>query len=161
MKNIFTIVLSIFLGSQLSFAKSSPEDVVERFVEEFIEAKNPEALDTLLTDDFVLETAGLKLNREAFKQFAQGNFAALPDLTARFKVIEATNDQIVLFETVNGTHTGAPAFLGFPTTNQKISFTVLHVMKIVGDRIAYDYAQADFGLTLAQLAGQAQALTHQ
>ena len=134
---------------------SDARSLLKRIETEFVRGRNPDALDSILATDYVLETSGQSLDREQFKAFASANLAAFPDLDVDFRIVEAEGNHAVAIELVNGTHNGEGPFLGFPTSGAEISFTVLHVIDVVDGRIKHHWAQPDFGGAMAQLQGQA------
>jgi predicted ester cyclase len=72
---------------------------------------------------------------------------AFPDLQTRVELQVAEGDMVATMATIRGTHLGE--FMGVLPTRQKMSWNVLLMDQIVGDRIVLHYANADWlGLLL-------------
>ena len=121
--------------------------LVERFYAEAINGRDLEAVERLLSEDFVHngEARGRAGQREAVKVFLD----AFPDLHNEIELILAEGDLVAAHQRWSGTHEGT--FLGVEATGREVSFTSTAVLRIRGGLIAEAWDEVDVAGVLAQL----------
>jgi steroid delta-isomerase-like uncharacterized protein len=78
---------------------------------------------------------------DACKQLVSGMLTAFPDLQLTVEDLIAEGDKVVFRETWRGTHQGA--FQGIPPTGKQVTFTGMAICRIVGGKIAEEWAVHD------------------
>lgn len=104
--------------------------VVENFWRQVWQARNPDAVDALVAEDFAITSGGVVIrSRDAFKKWVAAFLASIDDF--RFEVIEtfqnASGDRVVSRWRVTGRNNG---FMGTEPCKSPIEMTgtaVLHV----------------------------------
>lgn len=130
----------------------TPQQLVRRFYDEVLNGKHPEALDDILTDDFVEHgTPPIELGIAGFRDFLAGLAGAFPDITLHVDDWIVEGDRVVARVTVRGTHLGE-AF-GFPATGRPVRWTAIHIWRVRGGRLAERWSEADVRGILSQLEG--------
>jgi predicted ester cyclase len=120
------------------------KDLVRRFYREAINERDLDAVDRLLTDDFVHngERRGRSGQREVVAAFLDG----FSDLQNEILLILAEGDLVAAHQRWSGTHDGP--FLDIPATGRRAEFTSTAVLRIDGDLIAEAWDESDMlGLT--------------
>src|SRR5215831_10405009 len=129
--------------------------IVARFSEEFKNKGNHAIVDELFAPDFVyhLPIPGVPPGREGMKQVGGLVLMAFPDVHATIEDLLADGDKVVERTSVRATSKGE--FAGMPPTGKPVTWTELHVYRIVDGKIAEMWSEMDLmGLT-QQLAGAA------
>ncbi|MBB3452788.1 steroid delta-isomerase-like uncharacterized protein [Rhizobium sp. BK313] len=114
-------------------AKRNSVEIVENFWREVWQSKNPEAVDQLVAEDFVITTGGVEVrSREAFKRWITTFLSSIDDF--RFDVVEIfqneTGDRVVSRWIVTGRNNG---FMGSPACGSPITMTGTAVMHVRED----------------------------
>lgn len=125
--------------------------IIERWYDEAWHRGNLDVFDDLYTPDWVGHfPQGLELRGPAsHKQFGRVFGAAFPD--GRYAVEETlvAGDRVVTRYTFRGTHQGA--LRGIAPTGRPVALTGITIQRLVGDRIAEQWAQYDMLGLLQQL----------
>src|SRR5215207_6843930 len=93
------------LGKEGAMPAEDNKQAVRRFYQEVLNAKNPDAIDELLTPDGLDHTFGSQ-NPEQAKQFFEMLFQAFPDLRVEVHDVIAEGELVAARETYSGTHPG-------------------------------------------------------
>jgi len=98
-----------------------------RFNDEVKNQHNLEAIDELLSDDFInhTEIPGFPSTRAGVKAFFAYWVQAFPDLTCTINDIVAEGDRVVDYFTMEGTHQGE--FMGVPATGRHVKYNGMHI----------------------------------
>jgi steroid delta-isomerase-like uncharacterized protein len=123
----------------------------ERFYEEVFRRRNVNAIDDLLTDDFVehIPAPGQDTGRQGAKDFIGQVLQAFPDLDIRIEEQIVQGDKIAAVVRMQGTHRGD--FVGIPATGKKISVEVMDMGRVRGGKFCDHWGLADIGGLMAQL----------
>ncbi len=125
--------------------------VIERWYDEAWHRGNLDVFDELYTPDWAGHfPQGLELRgSDSHKQFGRVFGAAFPD--GRYTVEETlvAGDRVVTRYTFRGTHLGP--LRGLPATGRPIALTGITIQRIVGRRIAEQWAEYDMLGLLQQL----------
>ncbi|SFP47207.1 SnoaL-like polyketide cyclase [Geodermatophilus dictyosporus] len=124
-----------------------------RRLEEAMNARRLDALDDVLTPDFVRHcqaTPDLRItSREQFTDFLRQDAAAFPDNVQTFRHILVDGDMAAIWATYEGTQTGQ---LGpFPPSGRRARFDVAGVLRVADGRIAELWITWDNVTVLGQL----------
>jgi predicted ester cyclase len=120
------------------------KQLVSRFYREAINERDLDAVERLLTEDFVHngEPRGRPGQREVVAVFLDG----FSDLHNEILLILAEGDLVAAHQRWTGTHDGP--FLEIPATGRRVEFTSTAVLRIEGDLIAEAWDESDMlGLT--------------
>jgi steroid delta-isomerase-like uncharacterized protein len=122
-----------------------------RFNDEVKNKHNLDALDELLSDDFInhTEIPGFPSTPAGVKAFFAYWVQAFPDLTCTINDIVAEGDKVVDYFTVEGTHQGE--FLGIPATGRRVKYNGMHIFSYKDGRITGHWNVMDFLTQLIQL----------
>lgn len=122
-------------------ADSAP--VLRRLVEEVLNGRNIEALDDVMTEDFVEHEVfpGLTPNREGVKQLFAAMLAAFPDLHAEIEDAVSEGDREVVRMTWTGTQTGA--FFTIPATGNSARWNVIDIVRVANGKAAEHWGVMD------------------
>ena len=125
--------------------------IVRRFYEE-LDKKNFGIYSELCNTSFVSHFPGSPgpQSREAREQISRLFYTALPDLQHTLDDLIAEGDKVAARLTARGTHKGD--FQGIRPTGKPITFTGMRFYRIVGDRLAEEWANFD-SLGLMQQLG--------
>ena len=123
----------------------------ERFNEEVFRRRRVDAIDELLTDDFVEHTPapGAGTDRQATKDFIGMMLAAFPDLDFSIDRQIAEGDTVSSVGMMTGTHQGE--FLGVPATGRKVAVQVMDTGRVRGDRFSEHWGLVDVATLMGQL----------
>jgi steroid delta-isomerase-like uncharacterized protein len=124
--------------------------LVRRFYEEGVH--NPALFDELLASTYVLHFPGSPpiAGIEQAKQLMTAYASAFPDLQLTTEDMVAEGDKVAIRNTWRGTHHGA--FQGLPPTGKHVTFSGSDFFRIVGGKIAEQWADLD-SLGLMQQLG--------
>ena len=92
---------------------------------------------------------------EGFKQWMSAARASFPDLAGTIEDLVAEGDRIVGRVTWRGTQTGP--FVGVGPTGKTVSFTAIHIVRLVDGRIAEWWGVADLLGALEQVGASVAA----
>jgi deazaflavin-dependent oxidoreductase (nitroreductase family)/steroid delta-isomerase-like uncharacterized protein len=124
--------------------------LVRRFYEEGVH--NPALFDELLAPTYVLHFPGSPpiAGIEPAKQLMTAYTSAFPDLRLTTEDMVAEGDKVAIRNTWRGTHHGT--FQGLPPTGKDVTFTGTDFFRVVGGKIAEQWADLD-ALGLMQQLG--------
>ena len=125
--------------------------IIRRFYEE-LDKGNFDIYDELCTPDYLSHFPGSPQpqDRETRKQTSRMFYAAVPDLKHTLEEAIAEGDKVAFRGTARGTHT--EAFRDLPPTGNRVLFTGMRFYRLVGGKIAEEWASFD-SLTLMQQLG--------
>lgn len=125
--------------------------LVRQFLVEVENQKNLSVVDEVLADDYMLDLPGFPPAHgpAGYKKAASFFFSAFPDLHHTIDDIIAEGDRVAARVTTRGTHLGQ--FLGIPWTGKQVTWTTIHLYRIVDDMIAEDRVQMDMMGLMQQL----------
>ena len=123
----------------------------DQFYEQVFRSRNVNAVDNLLTDDFIEHTPapGQGTDRKAAKDFIGQMLQAFPDLDFSIDNQIAEGDTVSAVATMTGTHRGE--FMGVPATGRKISVQTLDTGKVRGGKFSEHWGLVDVPSMMAQL----------
>jgi steroid delta-isomerase-like uncharacterized protein len=118
--------------------------LVRQMVEEVFNRGNISLADKFLAPDFVEREElppGMPAGSEGVKQLTAMFRSAFPDFKATIDDIVAEGDKVVIRQTWSGTHKGE--FMGIPPTGKRVSFGVIDIIRIAGDKFVEHWGQMD------------------
>jgi steroid delta-isomerase-like uncharacterized protein len=132
-------------------ATENPTKLNERFYEEVFRRRNVNAIDDLLTDDFVEHTPapGQDTGRQGAKDFIGAMLQAFPDLDFQIEEQIAQGDTVATVSRMQGTH--REDFMGIPATGKKVSVEVMDMGRVREGQFCDHWGLADMGGLMAQL----------
>ena len=86
---------------------------------------------------------------DAVMQYGVKMFTAFPDGRHILEEIIAEGDKVVTRGTFRGTHQGE--LMGIPPTGKQVTFSVVHIDRIINGRIVEHWGQADLFAMMQQL----------
>lgn len=130
---------------------ADPRAVVAR-LNEAINAKDAEACRRLYSAGARLVTAGGRhVDLDTLDAILHATFAAFPDMTVSTVRTVCEGDTVVTEEVMEGTHVGH--FAGLAPTSRRVQFPLLHVTRVLDDRIVERVAYHDTASLFRQLTG--------
>ena len=123
------------------------KELVRRFYREVINEQKVDAIDELLTEDFVHNGEGR--GREGQKPAVRMFLDAFPDLHNEIELILAEGDLVAAHQRWTGTHKGE--FLGVKATGIKVSFESTAVLRIADGQIAQAWDIVDIAGLMSEL----------
>ena len=135
------------------------KELIRRFVEEFQNQHNAEAMDQFCDPGFVNHSPGpgLPPTLEGSKQFHRMLFTALPDLHMTIQHQAAAGVKVWTHKTAAGTPRGA--LEGGATTGKPVSWKIIEIMTIRGGKVTEHWVAADIMGLMQQLAAGARNRT--
>lgn len=131
-------------------SKEENKALLRRLFEEVWTQGNLEAIDELLSSDYVLHDASqLIRSPEGFKAYVTAFRTAFPDLHATVEDQVADEDTVAVRFTVRATHKGE--FHGLPPTGRQMTMTGIDIQRIADGKIAENWANLDALGLLQQL----------
>ena len=133
----------------------NPEDIKKQntyFYEEVFRRKHVDALDELLSDDFMehIPAPGQKTDKQGAKTFIAHMLQAFPDLDFEIEDQIAEGDSIAVVGNMTGTHSGE--FLGVPASNRKVNVMVMDQARVGSDgKVTDHWGLVDVPTLLAQV----------
>jgi steroid delta-isomerase-like uncharacterized protein len=123
----------------------------EQFYDEVFRRRRVEAIDTLLTDDFVEHTPapGQGTDRRATKEFISQMLKAFPDLDFQIENQIAEGDTVAVTATMTGTHRAE--FMGVPATGRRVVVQTMDTGKVRGGRFSDHWGLVDVPSLMTQL----------
>ena len=120
------------------------ESLVSRYFAA-INAADYDALDSILADDFALEVAGRRADKDSLKGFQRMFRAGFPNISVDFELLVTTEDFAVARTSTTGTH--AAEFLGHPPTQRTFTASGIDVFRAHDGLIAAHWGEFDtFGM---------------
>jgi steroid delta-isomerase-like uncharacterized protein len=123
----------------------------ERFNDEVFRKRNVDAIDQLLTDDFIEHTPapGQATDRQGAKEFIGIMMNAFPDLNYVIDTQIAEGDTVAAVRTMTGTH--RETFMGVPATGRKINIQVMDTGRVRNGKFSEHWGLVDVPSMMAQL----------
>jgi steroid delta-isomerase-like uncharacterized protein len=123
----------------------------ERFNEEVFRHKHIDAIDQLLTEDFVEHTPapGQATDRQGVKDFISQMMQAFPDLDFVLESQIAEGDMVSAVGKMTGTHKAD--FMGVPATGRKISVPVMDTGRVRNGQFSDHWGLVDVPELMNQL----------
>lgn len=121
------------------------------FYDEVFRRRHLEAVDELLTEDFVEHTPapGQATDRQGAKDFIGQMLQAFPDLNFEVENQVAEGDTVAAVVTMTGTHNSD--FLGVPATGRRVSVAVMDTGRVREGRFTDHWGLVDVPDLMAQL----------
>jgi predicted ester cyclase len=123
-------------------------EVARRFIDEVFVAGRSEAVDELVTPDFVshgLPGAGPEVMKAAIERVGP----ALSDVTMQIEDAIAAGDRVAVRLTSSAIQSGP--FMGLPPTGRRYTIEEIHIFRVAGGRVAEHWHQIDALGMLGQL----------
>jgi steroid delta-isomerase-like uncharacterized protein len=122
----------------------------EYFYDEVFRRRHVDAIDELLTEDFVdhIPAPGQGTDRRGAKEFIGHMLQAFPDLDFTIETQIAEGDTVAAVGTMTGTHQGE--FVGVPATGRKVAVTVMDISRVRDGRFCDHWGLVDVPKLLAQ-----------
>jgi steroid delta-isomerase-like uncharacterized protein len=123
----------------------------EHFYDEVFRRHNVDAIDELLTEDFVEHTPapGQATDRQGAKDFIGQVLQAFPDLDIEIENEVAEGDTVSAVVRMTGTHRAD--FAGIPATGRNVSVYAMDVSRVRDGRFSEHWGLADMGGLMTQL----------
>ena len=123
----------------------------ERFNEEVFRRHRIDAIDELLTDDFIEHTPppGAGTDRQATKDFLALMLQAFPDLDISIESQIAEGDTVATVAVMTGTHQGE--FMGIPATGRQVAVRTMDTERVRGGRFSEHWGIFDVPDLMGQL----------
>jgi steroid delta-isomerase-like uncharacterized protein len=116
--------------------------LVRRFIDEVFVGGRTDAIDELLTDDFVSHTLRLpQPGRAPLKAATERVHASLSDVVFDVEDLMADGDRVAVRLTASGTPAGD--FMGVPASGKRYTIGEMHWFRIQDGRIAEHWHQHD------------------
>ena len=118
------------------------KDLVRRFIERVFEAGDADAVDQLISDDFVSHTFGITENpRDMLRVTAERVHASLSDVAFEIEDMVAEGDRVAVRLTASATPIGE--FMGKPATGKGYRIGEMHFFRCSDGRIVEHWHQYD------------------
>jgi len=129
----------------------SNKETALKFVERVINGHDLNAIDQLLSADFVEHSAppGFASNRAGVKEMFGAFLAAFPDMHLRIDDVIVEGDKVVMRATATGTHKGP--FMGIPATNKSFSINEIHIVQVRGEQSVAHWGVVDMVAMMRQI----------
>jgi steroid delta-isomerase-like uncharacterized protein len=116
-----------------------------------LDAQDLVSVEALLAPAYTLHLAGNPdpMDRAGFRQFAQGFFVALPDVTHVIEDQFAAGEKVMTRIVVRGTHRGD--FRGIPPTDRPVVLDSVNVHYVENGRIVEQWISFDSASLMQQL----------
>jgi steroid delta-isomerase-like uncharacterized protein len=126
----------------------------EYFYDEVFRRQHVDALDELLTDDFVehIPAPGQTADRLGAKTFISHMLQAFPDIDFEIQVQIAENDTVSVVGTMTGTHRGE--FLGVPASGRPVRVNVMDTSRVRDGKFSDHWGLVDVPTLMAQVGMQ-------
>jgi steroid delta-isomerase-like uncharacterized protein len=123
----------------------------QHFYDEVFRRRHADAIDDLLTEDFVEHTPapGQATDRRGAKQFIGQMLQAFPDLDFTIENQIAEGDIVSAIGTMTGTHRAE--FLGVPATGRKVSVQFMDTGRVRDRKFSDHWGLVDVPAMMAQL----------
>ncbi len=121
---------------------SQHEELIRRIFDEIINAGNVDAVDELMTEDYVDHgPMGAMHGVDAFKQMVAMWRDAVPDVHCEVETAFSEGDMVAWNVRVTGTHTGE--MMGIPPTGKSVTVSGMTINRISGGRVVEDWTVVD------------------
>jgi len=112
-----------------------PKEIVRRFVEEYQEKRDPEALAEYLAPDVVDHTPmpGTAPGADGVRQVFEMLWSALPDMRVEIHDQIAEGDKVVTRKSFQGTQQGE--LFGVPPTEKEVHLDLIDIVRVADGRI--------------------------
>ena len=122
-----------------------------RFIDEVLNAKNPDMIDELIGDPFTDHSPppDTAPGREGMKQMMSMFFSAFPDLHVSIDQLIAEGDIVAGHMTTSGTHQGE--FMAISPTGKRVSFSEIHIVRIANGKAVEHWGNQDDLAMMQQL----------
>ncbi len=126
-------------------------ELARSFIEEVVNARQIEALDGLMHEDYVEHEPlpGQQAGRAGVAAWLREYFTAFPDVHWQLQEQIVENDRVASRIVASGTHQGD--FLGVPATGHSMRFVVLLFQRMENGQIVEGYTYRDSLAALRQL----------
>jgi steroid delta-isomerase-like uncharacterized protein len=106
---------------------------------------------SMMSEDFIADLVGMPipLDRDAFLQFGLEFRQAFPDGCHQFDEVIAEDNRVVTMGKFRATHLGK--LQGLPATGKTIEIEVVHIDRLIDDRIVYHWGQGNQAGMMQQL----------
>jgi steroid delta-isomerase-like uncharacterized protein len=110
-----------------------------------------ELVRSMMSEDFIAHLVGIPatLDRAAFIQFGLEFRQAFPDGCHQFDEVIAEDNRVVTIGKFRATHLGK--FQGLPATGKTIEIEIVHIDRLIDDRIVYHWGQGNQAGMMQQL----------
>ncbi len=123
--------------------------IVLRFYKAF-DQENLEQAKEMVAPNIVARGLGTGLlDSDGFFQYGQLMRSAFPDGCHTFEDVIAEDDKVVTRGTFTGTHRGE--LFGIPPTDKQVTFSVVHVDRVVDGKVVEHWGQGDTMSLMQQL----------
>jgi steroid delta-isomerase-like uncharacterized protein len=121
------------------------------FYDEVFRRRNVNAIDELLTEDFVehIPWPGQDTGRQGAKDFIGQVLQAFPDLNVEIENQVAEGDTVAAVARMTGTHRAD--FAGIPATGRKVSVEMMDTTRVRDGKFCDHWGLVDTGTLMAQL----------
>ena len=125
------------------YLKDRQKEVLRRFIDEVLNAHDPDALDRFLTPDFADNTPepGFGDDVGGFRAWLEALFAGFPDMRWTASLMLYEEATVVVRVVATGTHTGP--FRGVAPTGRPVHMEAVHIAGLRDGRMASHYRIAD------------------
>jgi predicted SnoaL-like aldol condensation-catalyzing enzyme len=120
----------------------SNRKLVEDFVRAVFMDHDLTSLERYLRDDYIQHNPDVPQGKAGFTEFFNMTFTAIPDFRYTVKRVVADGDQVWVYSTTTGTHTGGP-WLDIEPTGNKLAFDVVDMFRVENGKIAEHWDVAD------------------
>jgi predicted ester cyclase len=110
-----------------------------------------ELVRSMMSEDFSAHLVGMPalLDRSAFIEFGVAFRSAFPDGCHQFDEVIAEDNRVVTIGRFRATHLGK--FQGLPATGKSVEIEVMHIDKLIDNRIVYHWGQGNQAGMMQQL----------
>lgn len=132
--------------------QSKTKAPVEKFFDEVINKHHPEALNQLLSSDFVSHDypkPHTDNNRESVKRGMNDMLKAFPDLTVKIEDMREAGDEVITRGIWTGTQKAD--YMGIQATNKKVNVHFIDIWKIKDGKLKENWVQMDIVELMQQL----------
>jgi steroid delta-isomerase-like uncharacterized protein len=141
---------STLLNDQIHL--SAMKAIARRFVEEIFEAGNGEAIDELVSDEFVSHTFGITENGpDQLRAAMERVHASLSEVEFTVDDVVAEDDRVVVRLTSSATPTGE--FMGVPASGKRYTIGEIHIFRIEEGQVVEHWHQHDALGLMRQIGG--------
>ena len=123
--------------------------IVQRFLDEAWNHKNPDIAYELLAPDYTYHGSGQAAGPGGARQLITLFAEAFPDATSTIDNIVAEDDQVAVRWTTHATHQGD--FGGLPATGRRVVMTGMEFFRLVDGRVVERWSNSDTLGLLQQL----------
>ena len=126
--------------------------VARRFIQEVFVQGSGEAVDEIVSQDFVPHSWGaMPPGRESLKQAQKRVSQGLSDVSMTIEDMIAEGDKVAVRLTARGTHRGE--FMGMKPTGKSYQISETHIVRIANGQVAEHWRDADMMGMMKQLEG--------